>query len=485
MVKASSSLECADVKDGSKIEAKVALVSKFLMSCTIGGYVLSGNHWLSIKDRLYINHKIPKFKRFFDDAYVVFDVSKEPKHEEFINYRRSSEHVFYVALGEKFNSRDIDSYDFFNVHTQLREIKEKLNECKHSNLTLEFHFDSEETSVYYNMEIYPFIRSFFTGIPHSIEIFKKGVDIKSLTKNVDENIGLFEYNLNTRAKYDQSTGMMTIDANEILYKMATTHNSGDCIRGSMFLAKCEGDYKKANIFTVNKGASDLLDISVILLNEDPINQPKSDTELLSLELFSDSMLDRLHGNGPLIKHHAEVIESMKTAKSNGDSQHFFEQLLPYLERNITKADKMKTMNTIKTFLKLVNNGKIFKSPDLDFLSTFIDSRRYYGKLECFRDTFECFDNGLGPIICHPEDLDPRIAKTAYNPGLKISDLIDSITLALRALSERSTMGSSYVKINILHDTLGNCDPKEIEELLEKSETLLCEAGGTLEFFGPQ
>ncbi|KAH3684983.1 hypothetical protein WICPIJ_004015 [Wickerhamomyces pijperi] len=445
--------------------------------------------FLSTRDLIDVLSKVPELKGLNNQGYVVFTANDDIQ-PDYMATKRISNNVHFVQLGTKFKSRHLKDYDFHPVQAQLINIRQQLENWRTVDLTLEFHFESTQSSVYHPMELYPKIKDFFKGIPHRIEIVKREMDVKCLTKNKFENIGLFEYNLETAAKFDSDEGVIVVDACEPLYLMHSKHAPRGVIRGSMLLTTCDNVYQKSGIFSVDLRHSQLLGISVILLNKE------SKIADLGSIVEQDDLIESIHGPNPLTEGEFKRIQSLKTLlSSKGNLTRFYRRMLPRLNKTLDSTARWKTRMLVRSFLTQIKKQELPKTAFKKFNKLHLHQRRalrlypalsklMYNwfcrtsnaqeRITGLRDTFECYDNGLGPSLATDSDT-PRDKK--YTVNRKLSKWID---ICLFSCSKSGGCdGTSIMRVNILHDTLKLFKGKDIDEVCYRSERLLCDAGGSL------
>ncbi|KAH3687487.1 hypothetical protein WICPIJ_001518 [Wickerhamomyces pijperi] len=436
---------------------------------------------ISLKERHRMNRLVPELKRFRNDAYFVFYT--HTMDLEYLKSQRTSQNVHYVDLGEKFNPRDMMSYDIMLVYRQLTQLRRALETKGHSSLTLQFLFGCDDSSVYHDMEIYPFFTSHFEGIPHHVEVVKRNMAMANLTKNLDRNIGLLEYNYSTATLFDPESMMFTVDAQEPLYSMFASSISKNYERGSMFFNRSHSLYEKHQFLSVSREESDLLDVSVLLVNPEEPAQGQAN--------ISETFLDRLYGDGPVTERQAGEIKSIKEIFSEGNTSKLCELLIPHFGRLITELDHLQTKQTVHDYLHRIfkmkdhpqncsflryfylqrkqrkDNG-IYPAPTVSLSEWFMANTDGLERCSRFWNTFDCFDLGLAP-------------NSDYDT---LSKLVDQMLFAFKH-SQMSSVPIAAVRINVLHDSsdLSVADKERNDMICHTTEFNLCETGGSTDING--
>ncbi|KAH3688768.1 hypothetical protein WICPIJ_000275, partial [Wickerhamomyces pijperi] len=214
--------------------------------------------FLNHKDRLDVIFKIPEFKTFTPKVYVVFRTpgSKIP---HFAHYKKESSFVHYVVLNDGYEPSDIETVDEKALVGRIREVVSCIkNYHVVDSVTLEFCFDMESPSIYNQMNIYPLIYEQFKGIPHSIELFKRGVTEKQLTKSRCQQVGVFDYSLGSKFHFDKDTDILRYEVEEQVFAVSGTQ----FIRSAMLFLEHPEEVKNEILDVNNK---DLLHVEVTLL----------------------------------------------------------------------------------------------------------------------------------------------------------------------------------------------------------------------------
>ncbi|KAH3682653.1 hypothetical protein WICPIJ_006379, partial [Wickerhamomyces pijperi] len=176
-------------------------------------------HLMSDSQKSHLCKQIPEIKRLSTSAYIVLFQDVVLLHK-YMSERRISDNVRYIQINDGYNSlRARDTLDIDCFITAVQSSLSELAKTGVSSLTIELLFDTECTSVYHTFEIYRYLGPLLVEYPHTVEIVKYNIDVKSLTKDKDQRIGIFEYNLYTTMKYKDE--ITQINCAEVLFKLQT------------------------------------------------------------------------------------------------------------------------------------------------------------------------------------------------------------------------------------------------------------------------